>query len=111
MNRILIVDDDATFRVMLKTFLLKMEKEAETVGNAKDCIKILEKQAFDLVLIDFRLPDKNGLELLKEIHLMYPSLPLVLMTSYVDIKTAVKAIKLGAFEYVTKPINTDEILL
>jgi two-component system response regulator HydG len=111
MNRILIVDDDPTFRVMLQTYLTKMGFNTEIAATAKDCLKLLNRQVFDLILIDFRLPDKNGLELLKEIKNIATETPLILMTSYVDIKTAVKAIKSGAFEYVTKPINTDEILL
>ncbi len=105
------VDDDATFRVMLKTFLLKMGMAVEVAASGKECLKAIEKNKFNLILIDFRLPDINGLELLKEIKERVPHIPLILMTSYVDIRTAVKAIKLGAFEYVTKPLNTDEILL
>lgn len=111
MKRILIVDDDYSFRVMLQTFLTKMEYVAELASNARECLKKIDKETFDLILIDFWLPDKSGLDLLKEIKTLIPHTPLILMTSYVDIKTAVKAIKSGAFEYVTKPLNTDEILI
>lgn len=110
MSKILIVDDDATIRVMLKTFFTKMQLEAETVGTARDCLKAIEKNQFDLLLIDYRLPDKSGLELLKDIREKQPGLPMILMTSHIDIRTAVQAIKSGAFEYITKPINTDEIV-
>ncbi len=111
MNRILIIEDDVTFRTMLKTFLNKMGYNPEVAGTGKDGLKLLQKEKFHLALIDFRLPDTTGLELLQKIKNIPCDIPLVLMTSYIDIKTAVNAIKSGAYDYVTKPINTDEILL
>lgn len=110
-KRILIIDDDPVFRLMLETFLKKNNFNTVSVGTAYETLKVLKKEIFDLVLIDLRLPDKDGIELLKEIKKEHLSVPLLLMTSFVDIRTAVRAIKSGAFEYITKPVNTDELML
>ncbi|WP_421920979.1 sigma-54-dependent transcriptional regulator [Marinifilum sp.] len=111
MKRILIIDDDATICLMLQGLLKRKGFDADTVFSAGEAIKKLEDETFDLVLSDFRLPDFDGLELLQKIKAMHPSVPVIIMTSYADIRTAVSAIKMGAFEYVTKPLNPDEILL
>jgi len=96
---------------MLQGLLKRKGFDADTVFSAGEAIKKLEIETFDLVLSDFRLPDFDGLELLQKIKAMHPSVPVIIMTSYADIRTAVSAIKMGAFEYVTKPLNPDEILL
>jgi two-component system response regulator HydG len=96
---------------MLQGLLKRKGFEADTVFSAGEAIKKLEIETFDLVLSDFRLPDFDGLELLQKIKAMHPLVPVIIMTSYADIRTAVSAIKMGAFEYVTKPLNPDEILL
>ena len=111
MKRILIIDDDATICLMLQGLLKRKGFNADTVFSAGEAIKKLENESFDLVLSDFRLPDFDGLELLQKIKAMHPLVPVIIMTSYADIRTAVSAIKMGAFEYVTKPLNPDEILL
>lgn len=111
MKRILIIDDDATICLMLQGLLKRKGFDADTVFSAGEAIKKLENESFDLVLSDFRLPDFDGLELLQKIKAMHPLVPVIIMTSYADIRTAVSAIKMGAFEYVTKPLNPDEILL
>ena len=110
-KHILIIDDDPVFRLMVETFLKKNDFRTISVGSAAETLKVLKKELFDLILIDLRLPDINGLDLLKEIKKEFPKIPLILMTSFVDIRTAVKAIKAGAFEYITKPVNTDELKL
>ncbi|MDW7693538.1 sigma-54 dependent transcriptional regulator [Flammeovirgaceae bacterium SG7u.111] len=112
MPKVLIVDDDPSFCLMLKKFLEKNGYDAKEVLTAKSCLQLLITDGdFDIILIDFRLPDLNGLELLKEIKKKKPQVPVILMTSYANIRTAVKAMQMGAFEYVTKPINPDEILI
>ena len=113
MTKILIVDDDPMFRIMLRTFLLKNNYEIAEAPNGKDCLKKIRSEKFDIVLTDLRLPDTTGLELLQEIKTseLNNSAPVILMTSFGDIQSAVKAMKLGAYEYVTKPVNPDEILM
>ena len=110
MSKILIVDDDPAFCLMLATFLDKNGFNTNRALSGKECLSAVKKDSYNLVLTDLRLPDLTGIDLLKELKQDNPKIPVVLMTGYGDIKTAVQAIKLGAFEYVTKPINPDEIL-
>lgn len=70
----------------------------------------LGEEAFDLVISDLRLPDSDGIDLLKWLKSTHPSLPLIMMTSYAEIQTAVQAMKLGAADYIAKPLNPDELL-
>ncbi|WP_347157507.1 sigma-54-dependent transcriptional regulator [Pontibacter chitinilyticus] len=110
MPKILLIDDDPAFCLMLKSFLRRQQYEVETAYSANDGLRQLKNTTFDLILTDFRLPDKDGLELLSQVRVL-SDIPVILMTHYGDIRTAVKAIKMGAFEYITKPINPDETLL
>ncbi|GAA4422675.1 sigma-54 dependent transcriptional regulator [Pontibacter saemangeumensis] len=111
MPKILLIDDDPAFCMMLKAFLQRQQYEVETAFTANDGLRLLKSSSFNLVLTDFRLPDKDGLELLPQIKVLAEDVPVILMTHYADIRTAVRAIKMGAFEYITKPINPDETLL
>jgi len=110
MKRILIVDDDQDICALLKRFLGRHDYEAETCQRGEDCLFKLNKEKFDLVLSDFRLPDIEGLELLKAIKAINADLPVIIITGYSDVKVAVTAIKMGAYDYVTKPIYPEEIL-
>ncbi|MBC8047961.1 MAG: sigma-54-dependent Fis family transcriptional regulator [Fimbriimonadaceae bacterium] len=110
-SKVLIIDDDPTFCTMLKGFLLKKEFDVEAVFSGTEGLNEVQKNKYDIVLSDFRLPDVNGLDLLQSIRQDKPALPVIIMTSYADIRIAVQAMKMGAFEYVTKPVNPDEILL
>jgi two-component system response regulator HydG len=108
--KILVVDDDTAFCVMLKTFLQKKGFEVVNAFSAQEADTALHAQHFDVLLTDIRLPDSDGLELLKKVKEKGMSTQVILMTGYTDIKTAVNAMKAGAFDYVSKPINPDEIL-
>ncbi|WP_297334293.1 sigma-54 dependent transcriptional regulator [Flavobacterium sp.] len=107
---ILVVDDDTAFCVMLKTFLQKKGFAVTNAFSAGDAQEIISKKTFDVVLTDIRMPDSSGLEILKHVKQNAPATQVILMTGYTDIKTAVNAMKSGAFDYVGKPINPDEIL-
>ncbi len=109
-SKILVVDDDTAFCVMLKTFLQKKGFEVTNAFNAQDADNALKEQSFDIVLTDIRLPDSDGLQILKKTKEASRDTQIILMTGYTDIKTAVNAMKAGAFDYVGKPINPDEIL-
>jgi len=109
-SKILIIDDDTAFCVMLKTFLQKKGFEVENAFNGEQAREQLKNHIFDVVLTDIRLPDSDGLQILKHIKEASIEARVILMTGYTDIKTAVNAMKLGAFDYVGKPINPDEIL-
>lgn len=109
-SKILVVDDDTAFCVMLKTFLQKKGFDVSNAFNGAQAMEALTANAFDVVLTDIRLPDSDGMQLLRFIREKEISASVILMTGYIDIKAAVNAMKLGAFDYVGKPINPDEIL-
>lgn len=109
-KHILIVEDDITFSLMLKTWLGKKGFTVDTASNIARAKKQLEADAYDLVLSDLRLPDEDGIVLLtwmdeKEYHC-----PLIIMTGYADIQSAVLAMKRGAKDYIAKPVQPDELL-
>lgn len=109
-SKILVIDDDTAFCVMLKTFLQKKGFDVTNAFNGNEAEDVLSKQVFDIVLTDIRLPDSDGLKILKLVKEISLDTQVILMTGYTDIKTAVDSIKNGAFDYVGKPINPDEIL-
>ena len=108
--KILLVDDDTTFCLMLKTWLTKRGFSVEEAFSCKEAVGKLKKSAYDVVLTDLRLPDEDGLQVLQEAKKLLPGVQVILMTGYADIPTAVQAMKLGAFDYVAKPVIPDEIL-
>ena len=111
MNKVLVVDDDQDIRLLLERFLSKNKFSTETASDGERAIQLLKEQVFDLVLCDFKLPDITGLELIQKIKILRPEAAIIVITGYSDVKVAVKAIKLGAYDYVTKPLYPDEILL
>jgi two-component system, NtrC family, response regulator HydG len=111
MNKILVIDDDVDICMLLKRFLVKHSYEVVIAHSGKKALEELEKERPDLVLCDFRLDDMDGKELLISIKEAYPKTQVIIVTGYSDIKIAVDVMKLGAFDYVTKPLFPDEILL
>ncbi|MEQ7800804.1 sigma-54 dependent transcriptional regulator [Pedobacter sp. ASV1-7] len=111
MAKILIIEDDSTFSQVLEGFLAKHGHEAHVVNDVKKAFKITDEQSFDLLLIDYRLPDGTGLDILSHILEKGQAQPVIIMTSFNDVRTAVKSIQLGAFDYITKPVNPDELLM
>ncbi|MFN4000441.1 sigma-54-dependent transcriptional regulator [Algoriphagus sp.] len=110
MAHILLVEDDLTYSRIVKTFLEKNSFEVTTTTKVKEAQTILNSGKFELIIADFRLPDGTGMELLQWAKANFPQLQVILITHYSDIRIAIKAMKLGAFEYITKPINPDELL-
>lgn len=110
MKSILIVEDDITFGMMLRTWLTKKGFEVSSVSNIARAQKHLEVHSTDLVLSDLRLPDHDGIFLLQWMNEHNLRIPLIIMTGYADIQSAVQAIKLGAQDYIAKPVNPDELL-
>jgi len=111
MAAILLIEDDLTFSRILEGFLTKQGFQVAVSHNGKEGIKTFLSKSFDLVLLDYRLPDATGMDLLQEIKGTSPATPVIIMTGFNDIRTAVRAIKVGAFEYITKPVNPDELLM
>ncbi|MCW3127696.1 MAG: sigma-54-dependent Fis family transcriptional regulator [Bacteroidetes bacterium] len=111
MNKILIIDDDQDILALLRRFLSKSGYEVETTHNGTQGEKMLDSFNPDLVMCDYRLDDMDGSVLLAKIKEKKPDLPVIIITGYSDLRTAVKVVRLGAFDYITKPFIPDEILL
>ncbi len=109
MKHILLIEDDISFSKMLKHFLERHQYTIDVSFNIKDAFKKLENQKYDLVFTDLRLPDGNGIEVLKKVK-DTSAVPVILLTSYAEVSTAVQAMKQGAFDYISKPLNPDEVL-
>jgi two-component system, NtrC family, response regulator HydG len=109
--KILIVEDDITFCKTLNGFLSKHGHVIDIKHNIEDGLKFIRKNRYDLLLIDFRLPDGTGVELLNYLRSNNITSPVIIMTSFIDVRTAVRAMKLGAYDYITKPIIPEELLM
>lgn len=107
---ILIVEDDLTFSTILKTWLGKKGFEVETVSTNARARKQLATRTYDLILSDLRLPDQDGIHLLTWLRSQAYDIPVIIMTSYAEIQSAVQAIKEGASDYIAKPVQPDELL-
>lgn len=110
MKKILLVEDDVTFSNMLKHFLERHQYTVEVSYTIKNASALLKKHSYNLIFTDLRLPDGNGIDLLKQSKNTDSNIPVVLMTSYAEVSTAVQAMKQGAFDYISKPFNPDEVL-
>jgi DNA-binding NtrC family response regulator len=107
--QILVVDDDAIIRESLCEFLKLEGYHSCGAGGVRQALKELEKQNFNLVITDVNMPDTDGFELLRIIRKRYPEIVTIVITGYGTIESAVEAIKMGAYDYLTKPIIDDEI--
>ena len=111
MANILVVEDDLTFCRILDGFLSKQGFTVTIAHQGGQGLQLFTTRTFDLVLLDYRLPDTTGMDVLTEMKKTSPATQVVIMTSFSDIRTAVKAMQIGAFEYITKPVNPDELLM
>jgi len=109
--KILIAEDEKTQRDLLEGFLKREGFSVEVVANGREALQRLEGNFFDTALIDYKMPELDGLQTLQEIRKLYPDLPVVMMTAYGTVETAVASMKEGALDYLTKPIDLDELLL
>jgi two-component system response regulator HydG len=110
MKRILIIDDDRDMCMLLSRFLQRKGFETEIAYSGTKGVALFKESKFDVVMSDFRLGDKEGKEVLKEIKAIDPRAIVIIITGYSDIKTAIEVIKNGAFDYITKPMIPDEVL-
>lgn len=110
MKKVLVIDDDSYICNLIVNYLNKNHFEATYSLTGKKGIQYINKESFDLVLCDYRLPETNGLEILQAIKSVNQDIPVIIMTAYAEVKMAVQLIKAGAYDYVTKPIQPQEIL-
>lgn len=106
---ILIVEDDLTFGKMLQAWFVKKGYEVRTAAKVSEAKKRVNEAVPDAVICDLRLPDNDGISLLAWIKSKFPEVVVIMMTGYADIQSAVSAIKLGAFDYISKPFNPEEL--
>ena len=109
--KILIVDDEILLRKALEGVLSSHGYMVKSCERGEKALDLVQKEFFDLALIDVRLPDINGLALLKEIKKLSPETGVIIITAYAEIKSAVQAIKDGAFDYLSKPFQEEELLI
>ncbi|MDD2466216.1 MAG: sigma-54 dependent transcriptional regulator [Desulfobulbus sp.] len=110
-GKILVVDDDSAHLHMLKTLLKSFGHEVESAMDGKDAIAMVKEKPFDLILMDVRMTYIGGIEALRQIKECNPAIPVIIMTAYSSVDTAVEAMKLGAYDYLTKPLNFEELKL
>lgn len=107
--KILVIDDDPSIRNMLAIVLKKTGYDVTCTDSGKTSLEKLKKESFDLIISDIKMPDINGIDLLKKIKSITPEIPVIMITAYASANDAVEAMKLGAEDYVTKPFNLDEL--
>lgn len=110
MKKILLVEDDVAFCNMLETFLSKNGFSVHAAYNLKSAFNLINTTLFDLIISDIRLPEGEGTEILKQVVSKKLKTQVVLMTGYADVNTAVEAMKIGAFDYLSKPVTPDKLL-
>ena len=108
---ILVVDDDKTHRIMLKTMLKQWGWQIEEADDGTTAIEAAHRSPFDAILMDVRMTKLDGIEALRQIHAYNPAIPVVIMTAYSSVDAAVEAIKIGAHDYLTKPLDFDRLKL
>src|SRR6185295_7406246 len=108
--RILVVDDEPAQREMIAGFLKKQSFEVSAAESGAKAIELFRQDSFDLILTDQKMPNLSGLDLLQAVRKINPETPVILMTAFGSIEAAVSAIKGGATDYLTKPLNLEELL-
>ncbi len=107
--RVLIVDDEEDFRDIFALLIERMGYVPLTAADGRQALQLLKETPCDLALIDYQMPHMNGIELLREVRRSHPRLEVIFVTGFGTPPSMVEAMKLGVFDYVTKPLNLDEI--
>jgi DNA-binding NtrC family response regulator len=111
LTNVLIVEDEKNQRTLLRRTLERDGYAVEEAENGKDAVTKFEERTYDLVLLDQRLPDTTGIDVLTKIRRLNPIIPVIIVTAFANVRDAVTAMKNGAFHYLTKPVDVDELLL
>jgi len=109
-GKILVVDDDEDFLWITDTMLQKAGYSVIQAKNGEKVLKLLEKDIPDLILMDYRLPNRSGLQVAADVKQRIPTVPIIMLTGYAEVGSAVEAMKMGVYDYVTKPIDNDDLL-
>jgi len=111
MKKILVVDDDKAHLRMLKTLMTDWGYEIHEADDGTTAVALVKEKSFDMVLTDMKMVHMSGMEALQQIKAYNPSLPVIIMTAYSSVQTAVNALKIGAYDYLTKPLDFDKLKL
>jgi two-component system response regulator GlrR len=111
MEKILVVDDDTNILKVIKMRLEAEGYQVTTAGQAKTALDLAKEDVYDFALVDLKLNGVNGIQLMENLHQINPEMPIIILTAYGTIKSAVEAMRKGAYSYLTKPFNYDELLL
>src|SRR6185436_7495991 len=111
MTKVLVIDDDRDMCLLLKKFLERNNYEVIDFTSGKKALAWYEENSPDIVLCDLRLEDIGGLEILQKVKATNPALPFLIITGYSDVRSAVEIMRHGAYDYITKPLFPDEILV
>jgi two-component system NtrC family response regulator len=106
---ILVVDDEASIRRLAEKELASERRLITTSSSAHNALRVFKRHAFDVVMLDMRLPDGDGLDLLTRFQELAPEIQVVIITAFADVDNAVQAMKLGAYDYITKPFDLDRL--
>ncbi len=109
-KKILIVDDDAGHRIMIKVTLLERGYEIFEASDGSEAVAMVEKRFFDLIMLDLKMKNMDGVEALKRIKKISPAIPVLIMTAYASVQTAIEALKLGAIDYLMKPLDIEKVI-
>ena len=109
-TKILVVDDEEVVRLSHLRLLARDDCKVEAVWNGQDALREMERASFDLVLLDLRMPGMDGMSVLRMIKQRWPESEVVVITGYPSVETAKEAIRLGAYDYLAKPVNPDDII-
>lgn len=109
-SRILVVDDEEVVRISHIRLLTKAECNVEAVWDGVDALRQMERDSFDLVLLDLRMPGMDGMSVLRMIKQKWPESEVVIITGYPSVETAKEAIRLGAYDYLAKPVDPDQVI-
>ncbi|HDZ62467.1 MAG TPA: response regulator [Nitrospirae bacterium] len=109
MKKILAIDDEHIVRISCQRSLSGLDYDVKTASNGQDGLDLLEKEGFDLVLLDLKMPDMDGIEVLNKIKRNWPDTVVIMITGFSTVETAVKTLKLGAYNYIEKPFTPDAL--
>ena len=110
MNKILVIDDEPIVRTSCERTLAPEGYDVTSAASGKEGLEMLEKETFGLVLLDLKMPDMDGIEVLDHIKNKWPDTKVVMVTGYSTVDTAVQALRFGAFNFIEKPFTPDTLL-
>ncbi len=106
---LLVADDDPVVRDFLAEVLVREGYQVRAVSGGEECVQVAATEPFDLALVDLRMPDLDGIDVLKRLATLQPGVPVLILTAFVTMETAIEAIQAGAWDYLSKPLRVEEI--